>query len=192
MSDDRMLCLATPLPGAGCLPPGPVTMQREEHTSVDMLLVEETPDDVKILLHILERTELINHVFITHDRKEALDFIFGTGTHAGRGTKRDLKAILLDHKLPRFDGIEILRRIKGDRKTQKIPIIALTPSSQESTITEIYNLGVNSCIVKPVDLDQFAWLMQNLCRYWCLYNQVPADGNSSDLMPHRGMKERTP
>lgn len=175
-----MLYLSAPLPGAGCLPPSPEMMQREERTSADMLLVEDTPDDALLLLHILEQTELINHVLIVQDEEEALDFIFGTGAHAGSDAKRDLKAILLDLKLPGVDGIEILHRIKGDRKTQRIPVVALTPPSQKSTITEIYNLGVNSCIVKPADPDQFACLMQNLCRYWCIHNQVPAHGTFDD------------
>jgi two-component system response regulator len=138
---------------------------------VEILVVEDNPHDVKLALHAFRSYNLANRVHVVRDGAEALEFIFGTDRYAGRESIP--KVILLDLKLPLVDGIEVLRRIKGDPRTRQIPVVVLTSSREEPDIQACYDLGVNSYIVKPVDFDQFATAVRDIGFYWLLLNQPP-------------------
>jgi two-component system, response regulator len=140
---------------------------------VEILLVEDNPDDLDMAVHALRKANLANHIQVARDGVEALDFIFCRGEHAGRKVENGPKVILLDLKLPKVDGLEVLRSIKGDPRTRAIPVVVLTSSKEQSDVVESYNLGVNSYIVKPVNFEQFAVAVQNLGLYWLLLNQPP-------------------
>lgn len=138
---------------------------------VEILLVEDNQDDLDLTLYALRKAKLANHIQILRDGQEALDFIFGGGPYAGRGMAKEPKVILLDLKLPKVDGLEVLRALKADPRTKAIPVVMLTSSREQSDLMESYHLGVNSYIVKPVDFDQFAGAVQQLGLYWMLLNQ---------------------
>ena len=135
---------------------------------------------MKLALHAFKRHNLANQVHVVRDGVEALEFIFCTGAYAHRQLEEAPKVILLDLKLPLIDGVEVLRRIKADPRTQLIPVVVLTSSREERDIVESYRLGVNSYIVKPVDFDQFIEAVRQLGFYWLLLNQAPVPGNSVD------------
>jgi two-component system, response regulator len=139
--------------------------------SIEILLVEDNPNDVELALHALKKNRVSNSIHIARDGAEALDFIFGTGAFEGRNIEDTPKMILLDLKLPKVDGIDVLRRIKSDPRTQMIPVVVMTSSSEERDILDTYQLGVNSYIVKPVDFEQFTQVVQQLGYYWLLLNQ---------------------
>ncbi|MHC1736691.1 MAG: response regulator [Ignavibacteriaceae bacterium] len=138
---------------------------------IEVLLVEDNPSDVKLTLRALKRNNLANRVYVVNDGAEALDFIFARGAYESRKEIRNLKVILLDLKLPKVDGLEVLKIIKTDEKTKMIPVVVLTSSKEESDIIESYKLGVNSYIVKPVDFDQFIEAVAELGLYWCILNE---------------------
>lgn len=140
---------------------------------VEILLVEDNPNDVELALHALKKHNLTNHIEIARDGAEALDFLFATGSHAGRKVENGPRVVLLDLKLPKIDGLEVLRRVKADPRTRSIPIVVLTSSREERDIVESYELGVNSYITKPVDFDQFTEAVRHLGYYWLLLNQPP-------------------
>lgn len=140
---------------------------------VEILLVEDNPNDVKLTLHAFKRHHLANRITVVRDGEEALEFIFCTGAFANRRPEDAPKIILLDLKLPKVDGLEVLRRIKADPQTRVIPVVVLTTSKEESDIVESYQLGVNSYIVKPVDFEQFVEAVRTLGLYWLLLNQPP-------------------
>jgi two-component system response regulator len=140
---------------------------------VEILLVEDNPSDAELALYALKKHNLANYIHIVRDGAEALDFVFCTGDYAGRRMKDSPKVILLDLKLPKVDGLEVLRRIKADPRTRATPVVALTSSREERDIVESYRLGVNSYIVKPVDFEQFAEAVRQLGLYWVLLNQPP-------------------
>jgi two-component system response regulator len=140
---------------------------------VEILLVEDNPNDVELTLHALKKHNLANRIHVVRDGAEALDFIFGSGAYAGRRLEDRPKVILLDLKLPLVDGLEVLERIKSDPRTRTIPVVVLTSSREEPDIARSYALGVNSYIVKPVDFQQFAEAVRNLGLYWLLLNQPP-------------------
>ena len=142
-------------------------------TSVEILLVEDNPDDVELTLQALEENNLANHLEVVRDGAEALDFIFATGAYSQRKIGNNPKVILLDLKLPKVDGLEVLKRIKADPRTQMIPVVVLTSSKEERDLVESYKLGVNSYIVKPVDFEQFVQGVRTLGFYWLLLNQRP-------------------
>jgi len=138
---------------------------------IEILLVEDNPDDLEMSLHALRKAKIANRVQVARDGQEALDFIFCEGDFAGRKLENGPKVILLDLKLPKVDGLEVLKRIKSDPLTRKIPVVILTSSKEQSDVIESYDLGTNSYIVKPVSLDQFIAAVQNLGMYWLLLNQ---------------------
>jgi two-component system, response regulator len=143
--------------------------------SVDILLVEDNPNDAELTLHAFRKHKLTNRIHLVRDGAEALEFIFGTGAYADRDLSEQPKLVLLDLKLPKVDGLEVLRRIKGDPTTRAIPVVMLTSSREDRDVIEGYRLGVNSYIVKPVDFDQFTDAVRELGMYWLLLNKPPVD-----------------
>ena len=139
------------------------------HSPVEILLVEDNPNDVELALHALKKNKLTNRIEVVRDGEEALDFIFGRGVNSDRP-----KVILLDLKLPKVDGLEVLKRLKSNPQTQSIPVVLLTSSREERDIIESNQLGANSYIVKPVDFEQFTDAVRQLGLYWLLMNQPPA------------------
>ena len=144
-----------------------------ESTIVELLLVEDNPEDLKMTLRALKKANLANHIHIARDGEEALQFIFREGEYSGRKIENAPKVILLDLKLPKVDGKEVPERIKSDARTKMIPVVVLTSSKEQSDVVESYNLGVNSYIVKPVNFEGFAAAVQELGMYWLLHNQPP-------------------
>ena len=140
---------------------------------VEILLVEDNPNDVELTLRALKKRNLANKVHVVKDGAEALEFIFGTGTYAERDINHIPKVILLDLKLPKVDGLKVLRRVKSDERTKVIPVVILTSSKEESDLVESYKLGANSYITKPVDFDKFAQTVSEMGLYWLLVNQPP-------------------
>lgn len=141
---------------------------------VEILLVEDNPNDEELTLRVLQQHRISNRVYVVRDGEEALDFVFGTGQYEERNTDDRPKVILLDLKLPKVDGLEVLKRIKSDPSTRTIPVVVLTSSREERDIINSYELGVNSYIVKPVDFQQFSESVRQLGLYWVLMNQPPA------------------
>ena len=141
--------------------------------SVDILMVEDNPDDEKLTLRALSKHKLTNRIHVVRDGQEALEYIFCTGRYGDRKITDHPHVILLDIKLPLIDGIEVLRRIKADERTKTIPVVMLTSSREERDLVETYRLGVNSYIVKPVDFEQFTESARALGMYWMLLNRPP-------------------
>lgn len=146
-----------------------------ESGSVDILLVEDNPNDAELALHAFRKHKLTNKIHLVRDGAEALEFIFHSGAYADRHPADQPKVILLDIKLPKVDGLEVLRRVKADPTTSSIPVVMLTSSREERDIIEGYRLGVNSYIVKPVEFDQFTNAVRELGLYWLLLNKPPID-----------------
>jgi two-component system response regulator len=144
-----------------------------EANEIEILLVEDNPDDLDMTLRAFRKANLTNRIQTARDGAEALEFIFCSGAHAARKFDNQPKVILLDLKLPKVDGMEVLRRIKGDARTKAIPIVVLTSSKEEKDVVESYNLGVNSYVVKPVNFEKFAVAVQELGIYWLMHNQPP-------------------
>ena len=138
---------------------------------VQILLVEDNPADVELTLHVLKKNNLANRIKVVRDGAEALDFLFGSGGSINLANAP--KVILLDLKLPKISGMEVLARIKSDPRTRSIPVTVLTSSREENDLFLCYELGVNSYIVKPVDFAQFTEAVRNLGLYWLLINQQP-------------------
>lgn len=138
---------------------------------IEILLVEDKPTDAELVLRSLKKVTKKFHV--VGDGAEALEFIFATGKYAQRNIENVPSVILLDLKLPKVDGIEVLRRIKSDERTKKIPVVALTSSSEDRDLRECYELGINSYIVKPVDFEKFMQAVTDLCKYWLSINIPP-------------------
>ncbi len=142
---------------------------------VEILLVEDNPNDVELTLHAFKKNKLSNRIHVVRDGEEALEFLFCTGAFAQRNIEESPKVVLLDLKLPKINGIDVLRRLKGDSRTKMIPVVVLTSSREDQDIIESYQLGVNSYIVKPVNFEQFTEAARQLGLYWLLLNQ-PAEG----------------
>jgi two-component system, response regulator len=140
---------------------------------IDILLIEDNPNDEELTLHALRKYRLANNIQVLHDGEEALEYVFCTGRYASRHIDERPNVILLDIKLPLVDGLEVLRRIKEDSRTRTIPVVMLTSSREERDLIESYRLGVNSYIVKPVDFDQFKESARTLGMYWLLLNRPP-------------------
>jgi len=138
-----------------------------------ILLVEDNPDDVTLTLRVLKKNNIANEVVEAHDGIEALDYLFGTGAHAGRDLHQQPQVVLLDLKLPKIDGMEVLRRIRKDPRTRLQPVVILTSSKEENDRVEGYALGANSYIRKPVDFNQFTESIRQLGLYWLVLNEPP-------------------
>lgn len=138
---------------------------------VDILLVEDNQEDVDLVLHALRRERLANRIFVVRDGEEALDFLFCRGTFASKSPDHSPKLVLLDLKLPKIDGMEVLTQVKSDARTRTIPVVIMTSSKEERDLVASYNLGVNSYIQKPVDFDKFRETVKNVGLYWLLINE---------------------
>ena len=143
---------------------------------IELLLIEDNPDDLELTLRALRKANLANRIHIARDGAEALEFIFCEGAYAARSIEDGPKVILLDLKLPKIDGLEVLRRIKGDPRSKSIPVVVLTSSKEQSDIVASYDLGVNSYIVKPVNFESFVEAVRILGFYWLLLNHPPKVG----------------
>jgi len=144
----------------------------DEMQQVEILLVEDTKTDAELTLRALKKHNLTNNVVWVKDGAEALDFMFCTGSYAGR-TNGHPRLILLDLKLPKVDGLEVLRRLKADAHTKMVPVVMVTSSTEERDIVASYMLGVNSYIVKPVDIKQFIEAVSQAGMYWAVFNRTP-------------------
>jgi two-component system response regulator len=141
--------------------------------TIEILLIEDNPNDVELTLHALKKNNIANQIHVARDGAEALDFIFGTNPDPSPESIHAPKLILLDLKLPKVDGLQVLQRIKADDRTCTIPVVMLTSSREERDIIDSYRLGVNSYITKPVDFEQFTEAVRQLGLYWLLLNQPP-------------------
>lgn len=144
--------------------------------TVRILLVEDNPNDVELTLHAFEKHRLANTIHVARDGQEALDYLFGSGEDASPEVHARPNVILLDLKLPKVDGLEVLREIKAHATLRTVPIVILTSSREERDIVQSYDLGVNSYIVKPIDFDKFVETVQTLGLYWLLLNEPPVVG----------------
>jgi CheY-like chemotaxis protein len=138
---------------------------------VEILLVEDNEDDLQLALHALRQGHVANNIFVVRDGEEALDFLFCRGQFADRSMTQRPKLVLLDLKLPKVDGMEVLKAVKGDPRTKTIPVVIMTASKEERDLVESYSLGANSYIQKPVDFDQFRNTVKTLGLYWLVINE---------------------
>lgn len=145
---------------------------QEQFEPVDILLVEDSDADAELTLRVLRKARLANRVVWVKDGQEALDFLYGEGEYVDRPPARP-RLVLLDLKLPRLNGIDVLRRLKGDERQKAIPVVMLTSSNEERDIVESYALGVNSYLIKPVEFDKLGEQVINAGLYWLLANKVP-------------------
>ena len=138
-----------------------------------ILLVEDNPDDELLTIRALKKNNIMNEVVVARDGAEAIDYLFGTGTYEGRDTSIMPQVILLDLKLPKIDGLEVLRRLREDKRTQFLPVVVLTSSKEDRDLIESYSIGANSYIRKPVDFTQFTKAIGQLGLYWLVLNETP-------------------
>jgi CheY-like chemotaxis protein len=138
-----------------------------------ILLVEDNPDDVELTMRALKKNNIKNEIVVAHDGVEALDYLLGTGTYVKRDTSIMPVVVLLDLKLPKIDGLEVLKRIRSENRTKMIPVVILTSSKEEKYLIESYSSQANSYIQKPVDFDQFMDTVRHLGLYWLILNEVP-------------------
>lgn len=141
-----------------------------------ILLVEDNQDDEELALLAFDKSQLVNEVVVARDGVEALDYLFGTGPHAGRDAGALPQLMLLDLKLPKLDGLEVLRRVRGDPRTRRLPVVILTSSREDEDLMRGYDLGANSYVRKPVDFDQFVTAVRELQMYWLVLNEPPPHG----------------
>ncbi|WP_126464117.1 response regulator [Sulfuritortus calidifontis] len=141
------------------------------HKSI--LLVEDNPDDEALTLRALKKNRIMNEVVVARDGLEALDYLFGTGSHAGRDIREQPPVVLLDLKLPKIDGLEVLRRLRADPRTRAQPVVILTTSNEHSDLRASYTLHANSYIRKPVDFNEFTETLRSVAHYWLQLNEPP-------------------
>lgn len=144
-----------------------------EHADKVILLVEDNPDDEELTLRAFRRNNILNPVVVARDGEEALDYLFATGSYSGRDTRQQPQVVLLDLKLPKVDGLEVLRRLRADPRTRLLPVVILTTSNEERDILASYQLGANGYVRKPVDFDQFLEAARQLGLYWLVLNVPP-------------------
>lgn len=142
-------------------------------SSKTILLIEDNPSDIALTKRALEKARIANQLVIAEDGQEALDFLLGTGAHAGRDPTDQPMLTLLDLKLPKIPGLEVLKRLRSDARTRRIPVVILTSSNEEQDVAGSYDLGINSYIRKPVDFSQFAHAVEQLGLYWLVLNEPP-------------------
>jgi two-component system, response regulator len=140
---------------------------------VEILLIEDNPQDAELTIRALKKNNMANNIHHVKDGAEALDFIFGSGAYASRKVENGPKVVLLDLKLPKVDGLEVLKKMKSDERTQMIPVVALTSSKEDRDVLASYKLGINSYIVKPVQFEKFTESVKQLGLYWLLVNKTP-------------------
>ncbi len=145
----------------------------KDEVEVEILLVEDNPTDAELCIRALRKSSLANNLVWVKDGAEALDFLFATGQYSNRDILCPPKVVLLDLRLPKVDGIEVLRKIKEDERTRTIPVVVLTSSKEDRDVAESYKVGVNSFISKPVEFDEFAKTVSDLGLYWLLVNRPP-------------------
>lgn len=145
----------------------------ENINDIEILLVEDNPSDSELAIRALKKNNLANHIELVEDGEQALDFIFARGKYSKRAGNAKPKVIFLDLKLPKVDGLEVLREIKSHEESKYIPVVVLTSSKEERDIMESYKLGVNSYIIKPVDFEKFIDAVKGMGLYWLLLNQPP-------------------
>lgn len=138
-----------------------------------ILLVEDNEQDELLTIRALEKNRILNKVVVARDGAEAIDYLFGTGRYAGRNVRDLPQVVLLDLKLPKVDGLEVLKQIRGNEATKLLPVVILTTSNEESDLVTSYRLGVNSYVRKPVDFDEFSQAVKQLGLYWLILNQSP-------------------
>lgn len=151
---------------------------------VEILLVEDNPHDVELTLRAFRQSKLANRIDVVRDGEEALAYLFRTGPYADRADGNP-RVMLLDLKLPKIDGLEVLRRVRGDDQLRSLPVVVLTTSREDRDVVESYKLGVNSFIVKPVDFSQFTDVVQQLGLYWLVLNQPPVRSVSGTFIDRR-------
>jgi two-component system response regulator len=147
-----------------------------------ILLVEDNADDEELTLLALKESNIVNEIVVAHDGVEALDYLFGTGSYAGRALARMPQLILLDLKLPKLDGREVLERLRADPRTRLVPVVVMTASSEEQDIIASYQLGANSYVRKPVEFHRFVEAVRQLGLYWLLINENPPQGVGRPLV----------
>jgi two-component system response regulator len=148
-------------------------------TDKAILLVEDNPDDEALTLRALKKNNIRNDVVVARDGVEALDYLFGRGAHQGRDTSRLPQLVLLDLKLPKMDGLEVLRAIRADDRTKRLPVVILTSSKEDNDLLDGYERGANSYVRKPVDFTAFADAVRQLGLYWLVLNESPPERRSS-------------
>lgn len=148
-------------------------MTENQGTRNTILLVEDNPDDEKLCIRALKSAQVANPIVVARDGAEAIEYLFGTGKYEGRNPRDHPQVVLLDLKLPKVDGFEVLRRIRADERTRLMPVVLLTSSKEDKDILNGYGLGANSYIVKPVDFTQFSEAIQHLKLYWLVLNTAP-------------------
>ena len=145
-----------------------------ERSQIEILLVEDNMDDAEMTIHALRKNNLANKLIHMKDGEEAIDFLFGIGNFIGRDVNLKPSLILLDLKMPKVDGLEVLERVKSNEATKKIPVVILTSSKEDPDVSKCYELGANSYIVKPVEFESFIKAVSELGMYWMILNQPPA------------------
>jgi two-component system response regulator len=143
------------------------------NANVDILLVEDNAEDVELTMHALQREHMANNIFNVRDGEEAVEFLFCSGKYKDRSFDHPPRVVLLDLKLPKLNGLEVLKRLKSDPRTRTVPVVILTSSKEESDLVASYNLGANSYVQKPVDFDRFREIVKSTGLYWIITNQRP-------------------